>query len=78
MQVMTEKAVTSSVAEIFPCSTGTDHRVKETQVVIERIIENPATAPQVSCLKCLIWDESETKNFLQATFFKTGFRHDIL
>lgn len=31
MQVMAEKVTTSSVTEIFPCSSGTDHHAKEVQ-----------------------------------------------
>ena len=44
MQVMTEKTMTSSVAEVFPCSSGTEHQIKETTV---GIIEASAP-PQVS------------------------------
>lgn len=50
MQVMAEKTMTSSVAEIFPCSSGTEHYTKEVQAMSAGIIETPAT-PQVSGLQ---------------------------
>lgn len=52
MQVMTEKTMTSSVAEVFPCSSGTEHQTKEVQETLG-IIETPVP-PQVSVfdLKC--------------------------
>ena len=50
MQVMAEKAMTSSVAEVFPCSSGTEHQKKEIQETAVGIIETPAP-PQVSCFQ---------------------------
>ena len=47
MQVMTEKAMTSSVAEVFPCSSGTEHHTKEIQQITIGVVETPAP-PQVS------------------------------
>lgn len=47
MQVMTEKTMTSSVTEIFPCSSGTDHYTKELQGTPAGVIGTPAP-PQVS------------------------------
>ena len=49
MQVMTEKTMTSSVTEIFPCSSGADHYNKGLPSV--GTIGTP-TPPQVSGLKC--------------------------
>ena len=45
MQVMTEKTMTSSVTEMFPCSSGTEHHTKEMQVT--KMIDTP-TQPPVS------------------------------
>ena len=47
MQVMTEKTMTSSVTEIFPCSSGTEHHTKEVQGISVGTFETPAP-PQVS------------------------------
>ena len=51
MQVMTEKTMTSSVTEIFPCSSGADHCNKGLQETSVGTIGTP-TPPQVSGLKC--------------------------
>ena len=47
MQVMTEKTMTSSVTEVFPCSSGTEHHTKEVQGTSVGTFETPAP-PQVS------------------------------
>lgn len=53
MQVMTEKAITSSVAEVFPCSSGTEHHTKEIQQTTIGIVETPAP-PQVSSFQLVL------------------------